>query len=88
MVFSLIILGLLRWLLGQAFAEESNWESVATNLRLLMAYNYPTGQFVRIWVSAGALFFAVGLSFATWNVRPMIGFRRLLTTLSGLVALR
>lgn len=82
-VFSLVILGLLRWLLGQAFAEESNWESVATNLRLLMAYNYPTGQFVRIWVSAGALFFAAGLSFATWNVRPTIGLRRLLTTLVG-----
>jgi hypothetical protein len=51
--FSLIIFGLLRWVLGQVFSEESDWESVATNIRLLMTYNYPADQFVRIWVAAG-----------------------------------
>ncbi len=75
--FSLVIFGLLRWLLGQVFSEESDWESVATNIRLLMTYNYPTDQFVRIWVAAGIVFFAIGSSFAAWNINPAVTVRRL-----------
>lgn len=69
-VFSLILVGLLRWILGQVFAEESDWTSVATNLRLLMTYNYPSAQIVRIWVSAAALFVMLGMSVGAWGVDP------------------
>jgi His/Glu/Gln/Arg/opine family amino acid ABC transporter permease subunit len=57
-------------LLGQMFSEEADWSSVATNLRLLMIYNYPADQIIRIWVSAGVVLFATGLSLGAWNVQP------------------
>ena len=81
--FSIVIFGLLRWLLGQVFSEESDWESVATNIRLLMTYNYPADQFVRIWVAAGIVFFAVGSSFAAWNINPAVTVRRLVVGFVG-----
>ena len=81
--FSIVIFGLLRWLLGQVFSEESDWESVATNIRLLMTYNYPADQFVRIWVAAGIVFFAVGSSFAAWNINPAVSVRRLVVGFVG-----
>jgi len=81
--FSLVLLGLLRWVLGQIFSEEANWTSVATNMRLLFTYNYPTEQFVRIWFAAGALFLAVGASFAAWNLNPVVTVRRIAVALAG-----
>ncbi|MFZ8877882.1 MAG: hypothetical protein ACO2Z4_10755, partial [Ilumatobacteraceae bacterium] len=81
--FSLVLLGLLRWVLGQIFSEEANWTSVATNMRLLFTYNYPTEQFVRIWFAAGALFLAVGASFAAWNLNPMVTVRRIGAAVAG-----
>ena len=81
--FTAVLLGLLRWILGLVFADESNWVSVATNMRLLFTYNYPAEQFVRIWVAAGALFVAVGASFAAWNVNPSITLRRIGVTTMG-----
>ena len=81
--FSLVLLGLLRWVLGQIFSEEANWTSVATNMRLLFTYNYPTEQFVRIWFAAGALFLAVGASFAAWNLSPVVTVRRIAVALAG-----
>ena len=61
-VFTAITLGLLRALLGQVFSEEADWTSVSTNLRLLMIYNYPADQIIRIWVSAAVVLLAAGLS--------------------------
>lgn len=69
-VFTAITLGLMKALLGQMFSEEADWSSVATNLRLLMIYNYPADQIIRIWVSAGVVLFATGLSLGAWNVQP------------------
>ena len=74
-VFSAIILGLLRWILGQVFSEEADWTSVATNLRLLMSYNYPTDQFIRIWVSAAVVFLMLGLSLGAWRIDPGFSIR-------------
>ena len=81
--FTAVLLGLLRWVLGLVFADESNWVSVATNMRLLFTYNYPAEQFVRIWFAAGALFVAVGASFAAWNINPSITLRRIGVSLMG-----
>ncbi len=69
-VFTAITLGLVKALLGQMFSEEADWSSVATNLRLLMIYNYPADQIIRIWVSAGVVLFAAGLSLGAWRVEP------------------
>lgn len=76
-VFSLILIGLIRWLLSIVFADESDWTSVATNMRLLMTYNYPADQYVRIWFTVGTVMGAVGLSFAAWNLHPSVTFRKL-----------
>jgi len=81
--FTAVLLGLLRWVLGLVFADESNWVSVATNMRLLFTYNYPAEQFVRIWFAAGVLFVAVGASFAAWNINPSITLRRIGVSLMG-----
>ncbi|NNE12223.1 MAG: hypothetical protein HKN41_08265, partial [Ilumatobacter sp.] len=75
-LFGGIMLLLIRWVLGLVFAEESDWSAVATNLRLLMSYNYPADQYVRIWFTVGAIAGAVGLSFAAWNLAPKISFRK------------
>jgi len=81
--FTAVLLGLLRWVLGLVFADESNWVSVATNMRLLFTYNYPAEQFVRIWFATGVLFVAVGASFAAWNINPSITLRRIGVSLMG-----
>lgn len=74
-VFGLLILGILRWLLSLIFAEEADWDSVATNIRLLFTYNYPTDQFIRIWFSVGVLFAGAGLTIAAWQVDPRVALR-------------
>ena len=83
-VFTVITLGLMRALLGQVFAEDANWSSVATNLRLLMIYNYPADQIIRIWFSAGVVLFAAGLSLGAWKVEPKYTVGRLGRHLIGL----
>lgn len=82
-IFSLILVGIIRWLLGIIFADESDWTSVATNMRLLMSYNYPADQYVRIWFTVGTVMGAVGLSFAAWNIHPSVTFRKLGVGLIG-----
>jgi general L-amino acid transport system permease protein len=82
-VFTLILVGIIRWLLGLIFADESDWKSVATNIRLLFTYNYPAEQFVRIWFTVGVVFTAVGLSFAAWQLSPSMTIRRLGLGLAG-----
>jgi His/Glu/Gln/Arg/opine family amino acid ABC transporter permease subunit len=76
-VFGALLLALLRWVLGLIFADDSDWKSVATNMRLLMSYNYPADQYVRIWFTVGCLAAAIGLSFAAWQLSPSVTFRRL-----------
>lgn len=76
-LFGTVLLLLLRWVLSLVFADEARWSSVATNIRLLFTYNYPAEQFIRIWVSTGAVFAAVGLSFAAWNLSPSLTLRRI-----------
>jgi general L-amino acid transport system permease protein len=76
-LFSAILIGILKWLLNLIFADESDWASVATNIRLLFAYNYPVEQFVRVWVSLGTLLAAAGLSIAAWNLDLSFTLRKL-----------
>ena len=76
-VFGTLMLLLVRWLLGQVFLEENDWTAVATNLRLLMSYNYPAEQYVRIWFATASVAGAAGLSIAAWNAAPMLSVRRL-----------
>ena len=82
-LFSLATLALLRWVLGLVFSDETQWDSVATNLRLLFTYNFPLNQFARVWVATGMVFFAIGASMAAWNLNPAITVRRLGVSFGG-----
>jgi His/Glu/Gln/Arg/opine family amino acid ABC transporter permease subunit len=77
LVFTVILLGLLRWALGLVFAEDTNWAAVATNMRLLFTYNYPTAQYGRVWVVTGTILLAMGASFGAWNFNAAMTVRRL-----------
>jgi His/Glu/Gln/Arg/opine family amino acid ABC transporter permease subunit len=76
-VFGAILLLLIRWVLSLVFAEEADWTSVATNIKLLFTYNYPAEQFGRIWFATGATAGAAGLSVAAWNLSPAVTVRRI-----------
>jgi His/Glu/Gln/Arg/opine family amino acid ABC transporter permease subunit len=76
-VFGALALIIIRWLMGLIFEGAVNWNAVATNLRLLFTYNYPSEQYIRIWFSVGVLFVAIGLSIAAWGVDPRIPVKKL-----------
>ncbi len=82
-IFGGLLLVLLRFVLNLVFSEENNWAAVATNVRLLMSYNYPAEQYVRIWFTVGALAAAAGLSMAAWQLHPRISVRRIGVNLLG-----
>ncbi len=83
-LFGVILLGIVKWLLNLVFAEESDWAAVATNIRLLFAYNYPVEQFVRVWFSLGTILVAAGISVAAWNLDLSLSLRKLGINLSSL----
>lgn len=82
-VFGAILLLIVRWLLGMVFAEEANWRSVGTNMRLLMTYNYPLDQYVRIWFTVGCVAASIGFSLAAWQLNPSVTIRRLAVGILG-----
>ena len=61
-VFALLALWAMRGLLNFVFSEERSWDAVRVNLRLLFTQAYPEHQYVRIWVSLGAVMVLLGLS--------------------------
>ena len=74
----------MRWLLGIIFADESDWTSVATNMRLLMTYNYPAEQYVRIWFTRRLPGSGDRPELSPpGNCRPSVTFRRLGVGLIG-----
>ena len=78
--FAALVVVVLRWLLGVAFAEENDWTAVATNMRLLVSYNYPLSQFIRIWVAAGVLLVGAGASLGVWRFDPALTVKRMART--------
>ena len=61
-VFSLLVLLVLRGLLNFMFSEERTWRAVKTNIRFLFTHAYPQDQYARIWVCVGAVAVLSGLS--------------------------
>ncbi len=83
-LFGLILIAILRWFLGLIVAEERDWTSVTTNIRLLFTYNYPPSQYGRVWFSLGSLLAGAMFTVGAFGLRPMISVRKLLLNLSGL----
>ncbi len=85
-LFTLILAGILRWILALIVAEERDWTAVTTNMRLLFTYNYPASQYGRVWFTLGALLVAAMLTVAAFQLRPSISARRILINFAGLGA--
>ncbi len=83
-VFSLILLGILRWLLGLIVSEERDWTALTTNMRLLFTYNYPASQYGRIWFSFAAMMSTAMFTVVAFGLRPQVSLRKILINLSGL----
>ena len=84
LVFGAIALVIIRWLMGLVFEESVDWTAVATNLRLLFTYNYPSEQYIRIWFTVGILFVGIGLTIAAWGVDPRIPIKKLANNIMAL----
>lgn len=78
--FAALVFVVLRWILGLTFAEENDWTAVATNMRLLVGYNYPLSQFIRIWVAGGVLLVCAGASLGAWRFDPALTVKRMART--------
>ncbi len=61
-VFSLLVVLVVRGLLNFTFSEERTWRAVKTNMRFMFTHAYPQSQYVRIWVCVGAIAVLSGLS--------------------------
>ena len=61
-VFSLLVLLVVRGLLNFMFSEERTWRAVKTNMRFLFTHAYPQEQYSRIWVCVGVIAVLSGLS--------------------------
>ncbi len=61
-VFSLLVILVLRGLLNFMFSEERTWRAVKTNMRFLFTHAYPQSQYARIWVCIGVIAVLSGLS--------------------------
>ncbi len=79
-----VIRNILAWI----FAPNRGWEAVATNLRFYMVQAYPAGQapdipnqFLRVWISAGAVIVLAALSLAAWRVGTRLAATKFFTTL-------
>ena len=78
--FAALVVFVLRWILGLAFADDNDWTSVATNMRLMVSYNYPLNQFIRIWVAGGVLLVCAAASLGAWRFDPALTVKRMART--------
>ena len=78
--FAALVVFVLRWILGLAFADDNDWTSVATNMRLMVSYNYPLNQFIRIWVAGGVLLICAAASLGAWRFDPALTVKRMART--------
>lgn len=82
-IFVLIIVAFFRGILAFIFADDRQWDAIATNFRLYMVQAYPEAQILRWWVSLGLVFSLTGLSFAAWRAGGEMSVRRITRSLMG-----
>lgn len=86
-LFTLVSLVVLRFIIRLIFQEETNWEAVGTNMRLLTTFNYPADSYWRVWVTVGGLLVMALISMAAFNARPSMNLRKLGTFIASVGAL-
>ena len=72
-----------RAILNFVFSEETNWDSVRINLRLLFTQAYPSENYGRVWLCLAIVFLLGGLSLGMMRVGQGISLKRLSTWAFG-----
>lgn len=80
-VFTLIALAAYRGVLNFIFSENTEWDAVRVNLRLLFTQAYPEENYTRVWVALGLLAVLAGLSLGTARTGQGISMKKIATWL-------
>ena len=78
-IFSLIALGAYRGVLNFIFSENTTWDAVRVNLRLLFTQAYPEENYTRVWVAVGLIFVLTGISLGLAKVGPGVSMKKIAT---------
>jgi len=78
-IFGLLALLAFRGLLNFVFSEETRWNAVRTNLRLLFTLAYPDEDYARVWVSLGLVAVLTGLSLGFMKTSAGISLKKFAT---------
>ena len=78
-VFTLLGLFAYQQLLNFIFSEETNWNSVRVNLRLLFTQAYPESDYHRVWISLGLVLILSGVGLGLMKVGQGISMKKIAT---------
>jgi len=83
LTFIFATLGILAFqgVLNFVFSENTAWDAVRTNLRLLFTQAYPDENYTRVWVTMGIVMGLAGLSMGLAKSGAGIGVKRMVTWL-------
>lgn len=82
-VFGFLGLYAFRSILNFVFSEETNWDSVRVNLRLLFTQAYPSEEYTRVWLALGLVLTLSGLSLGLMKVGQGVSLKKLSTWAFG-----
>lgn len=86
LAFSVLIY---RGFLNFVFSENTRWDAVRVNLRLLFTQAYPDENYTRIWVALGIVFGLTGLSIGLMRTGRGVSIKKIATwfiSVGGLLA--
>lgn len=78
-IFTLIALFAYQGVLNFVFSENTRWDAVRVNLRLLFTQAYPSENYTRVWVALGLVLVLTGLSLGTARVAQGISMKKIAT---------
>lgn len=81
--FGFLALYAYRAVLNFVFSEETNWDAVRVNLRLLFTLAYPDENYHRVWIALGMVLILAGISLGMMKVGPGISLKKLCTWAYG-----
>jgi general L-amino acid transport system permease protein len=68
-----------KGVLDFVFSENTRWDAVRTNLRLLFTQAYPDENYARVWVSVGIVMVLAGLSLGLMRVGAGVSMKKIAT---------
>ncbi|MEM9518552.1 MAG: amino acid ABC transporter permease [Actinomycetota bacterium] len=82
-VFAAIAILGYRALLNFIFSENTNWDSVRINLRLLFTQAYPEDDYHRVWISLALVLILAGIGLGLMRVGQGVSMKRIATWCLG-----